>query len=961
MLSPGRVIQDNQQAVLLGTLLVTAVLALVGTSPRHLLTTNAAAWTCIWAYARFRSGLSSTGESQGRLLSWAAGVLLALSSVCESAVEGGRHIYWAKVRRDAPRALLPVLVCVVVKVDAFGTTRFNPSTDTRSTEKHNSGDSRLLAVLTVSALVTLSYLSELRATLALGCCSAVLVAVVLSLLQSAHRETVSTSGPNDGVISVSGLLSQPTTKKDTQQVLVDVSFAAALAQWLSAFVLEGFSTSPFWFAFLPQQIIMVVLGVGMVVAHAMLNRTMILARIHLGKETDQGVLQVDKCDQVTTASTLLVAALVAQLTANFSLGRLWFASICLASLYAFLHDRSNSTTRHSSTDGRANMRSRRLLTLLLLVSLALLAGFNFRDRLIARVAPNGPTGPAGPWSPPLRDQDLSVPVQYNDSHVHPIEYLARNAENEFSALLQRQSRTLKEAVAEYKRRYNIPPPPHFDKWFQFAQDRNVQLIDEFDTVYHSLLPFWGLKPVTIRRRVQEALGFDGNNLIALMIRGGKVTHVRSGQEWQQKATIGMMDKFIQYLPDMDLAFNIHDEPRVVVPHDELSRLVDVAKTKNMPAAFANPGPKDAFSPRPKDVNPGERVDEVKVTRFNVFAHQPTWIPSRMSCSPDTPARALEEETTPDNIAAYAMSELGFVYNDTAFSDVCNSPSFGTSHGFFDRPNAFNVVHDLVPIFSQSKMSSFQDILYPSPWYWYGKVSYNPLKDVAWEKKEGKLWWVGSTTGGFSRDGGWRRQHRQKFVHKLNAPDQAKIMYDAHLTSAASNDDETPDWQMRSVPRSDYAELMDVHFSHVGQCDPGDCDAQKEFFKIVPPADQQDAWKYKYLLDIDGNAFSGRFYAFLKSHSLVFKMAVFREWHAEWLKPWIHYVPLSLRAEETLESVRYFGAEEVGKSMAVEMADRGREWSNKVLRNEDFEVWFFRLLLEYGRLVDDNRESIGFDA
>ncbi|KAG9829061.1 hypothetical protein KCU77_g13913, partial [Aureobasidium melanogenum] len=97
----------------------------------------------------------------------------------------------------------------------------------------------------------------------------------------------------------------------------------------------------------------------------------------------------------------------------------------------------------------------------------------------------------------------------------------------------------------------------------------------------------------------------------------------------------------------------------------------------------------------------------------------------------------------------------------------------------------------------------------------------------------------------------------------------------------------------------------------------------------------------------------------KSHSLVFKMAVFREWHAEWLKPWIHYVPLSLRAEEALESVRYFGAEEIGKDMAIEMAERGREWSNKVLRNEDFEVWFFRLLLEYGRLVDDNRESIGF--
>jgi len=183
--------------------------------------------------------------------------------------------HWLKL--CIQKALLPVLVCVVVKVDAFGTTRFNSNADTRSSEKQHNGDSRLLAVLTISAFITLSYVGELRATLALGCCNAVLVAVVLSLLQSAHRETVSTSGSDDGVISVSGLLSQPATKKDTQQVLVDVSFAAALAQWLSAFILEGFSTRPFWFAFLPQQIMMVVLGICMIVVHVVLNRTMIVA------------------------------------------------------------------------------------------------------------------------------------------------------------------------------------------------------------------------------------------------------------------------------------------------------------------------------------------------------------------------------------------------------------------------------------------------------------------------------------------------------------------------------------------------------------------------------------------------------------------------------------------------------------------------------------------------------------
>src|SRR5690606_37609584 len=143
---------------------------------------------------------------------------------------------------------------------------------------------------------------------------------------------------------------------------------------------------------------------------------------------------------------------------------------------------------------------------------------------------------------------------------------------------------------------------------------------------------------------------------------------------------------------------------------------------------------------------------------------------------------------------------------------------------------------------------------------------------------------------------------------------------------------------------DYKDVIDVSFSHVGQCDPGDCDAQREFFQIQPAADQQDAWGYKYLLDMDGNAFSGRFYAFLKSRSLVFKLAFFREWHFDWLRPWAHFVPLSLQGEDWLEAVRYFGGREGGEGEpeGEHIALRSREWAGKVLRNEDLEVWFFRL-------------------
>lgn len=519
---------------------------------------------------------------------------------------------------------------------------------------------------------------------------------------------------------------------------------------------------------------------------------------------------------------------------------------------------------------------------------------------------------------------------------HPIAKLINDANDQFEKLRARQSTTLAEAVKEYRRRYGMPPPPNFDKWFEFAQSRGVQLIDEYDTIYDSLLPFWALPPKVIRERARETLGFD-NAVIGLLIRDGKVTKVEGGGDgykWQREATVGMMKDFVQYLPDMDLVFNTHDEPRVIVPHEDLQRMVSYAKEVAIPAASSNPSPRNAWSPRPSDVNKGDRIEEVRTTRFNRFAHQPTWTHSRISCPVDSPARSLDEDPA-DNTTAYSYGELGFIYNTTAFSDICLTPSLRNTFGFFDRPNAFDIVHDLFPVFSQSKISSFQDILYPSPWYWIGKVPYDARKDYSWDQKADKMYWRGSTTGGFSRAGGWRRQHRQLLVKKINAPDEAKIL----------TKDEKGKWITKGVPRKDFTNLFDVKFTFIGQCDPDDCEAQKQFFQVVKPAGQQDAWAYKYLLDIDGNAFSGRYYAFLLSNSLVYKIAIFREWHDEWLRPWVHYVPLSLKGDDYVESVRYFISEDEGKIQGPRLAKQGKEWAQKVLRNEDLEAWFFRLLLE----------------
>lgn len=84
--------------------------------------------------------------------------------------------------------------------------------------------------------------------------------------------------------------------------------------------------------------------------------------------------------------------------------------------------------------------------------------------------------------------------------VHPIPAQIKAAEVKFSKMIASQSRSLSQAVAEYKRRYDRPPPPGFDEWYKFAVDNNAVIIDEYDQLMEDLQPFWLLSGEEIRKR-----------------------------------------------------------------------------------------------------------------------------------------------------------------------------------------------------------------------------------------------------------------------------------------------------------------------------------------------------------------------------------------------------------------------------------------------------------------------------
>lgn len=258
----------------------------------------------------------------------------------------------------------------------------------------------------------------------------------------------------------------------------------------------------------------------------------------------------------------LFAYICAQLKFATTISGIWFTILYGVAALLYLY---GSSTSNTFIDIRASIRTRRIVLGVTALSIVLLLLRSASGANYYRLADNvSSTFNIAPSATPF----ASIPVDL--TRGHPAAQLIEAAETEFRNTLNRQSKTLDQAVREYRRRNGIAPPPHFDKWFEFAKRRDVVMIDEFDTINEMLLPFWALKPATIRSRIKNAIGHEDSAMIAVAIRNGEVVSIGNGEEWQQQATTGMMKEFVQYLPDMDLGFNIHDEPRVVVPNDHLS-------------------------------------------------------------------------------------------------------------------------------------------------------------------------------------------------------------------------------------------------------------------------------------------------------------------------------------------------------------------------------------------------------
>ncbi|KAJ4363157.1 hypothetical protein N0V83_010277 [Neocucurbitaria cava] len=535
-----------------------------------------------------------------------------------------------------------------------------------------------------------------------------------------------------------------------------------------------------------------------------------------------------------------------------------------------------------------------------------------------------------------------------------------------------RSKSLAEAVVHYRQRYRRDPPPNFDQWYHFAMTRSSIVIDDYDNIEEDLAPFSSFNPDDLRLRTATVLATN-EGVGGIRIREGKAevfSTVLDTQRWMMDGAASMIQQFAEFLPDMDLALNLGDEPRVAVPYERLQDALD------NPQPYPTPEPsrpaKEFSTDRAKK---WPDLEEVRVDpQFFEDARLKSSFQTYGSIACATDSRARKERhwnmKTFCHTCTQPHSMGAFVANWTLSADPCHQPDIANLHGMHLSPSTLMGTHDIVPIFSQSRAPGYADIRYPSPWNYMDKTKYEfdeKFPDPHFHDKEDVLFWRGATTEGLTTTGAWKGMLRQRLVHLLNnetARQPILLLKGDHSGQLEYVLKRTGDIKHYLETKTD-ARFVDEIVHCAGQ----DCVDQTREFGLAAPIEFKQHWRYRYLLDADGAGFSGRFIPFLKSNSVVFKSRLFHEWYEGRLTAWKHFVPVDLRLHDLFSSLAYFGGYGVearnkrmmeGKTKQAEaIARQGKVWTEKVLRKEDMEVYMFRLLLEWGRLTDDARTEVGF--
>ncbi|KIR75552.1 hypothetical protein I310_00245 [Cryptococcus deuterogattii CA1014] len=514
-------------------------------------------------------------------------------------------------------------------------------------------------------------------------------------------------------------------------------------------------------------------------------------------------------------------------------------------------------------------------------------------------------------------------VSDNPEAPHPIPLLLDLGEKRWEELLSRQSRTLEDAVQEYIRRYGRQPPKGFDKWWDFAMQHNLVLPDEYDRINLDLAPFLALPKSEMMRRMEMVDNMAETFTLVIKDEGGLKW---GGTLPRARDTASLLRGFSDYLPDMRATFSIFDQPQIYLSWARRGSLVDLGL-------------------RGEETSHLEETDSAKVKLSR-------------SCAPDSNYRKNGS----------FLEGKSFIYDSLEAGDLCQSSS------------------DILV----TPLDQFHD---------------PPGKDPEWENKpSSKLAWRGSPTGisWMTSDLDWRSAHRIRLHNYANNRSSEPMTYlvpdlgrrdegdydEADEYSAMGSDEDLDGWregnpdvkEQKAVERegplryfeeetlTDQAMEFFYDIKLAGgpiQCsqDDGTCQSMLDEIEWAPRQNGDDLNLNKFLLDIDGNGWSGRFRKLMSTNSLVIKMTMFTEWFQPHLIPWFMYIPAKLDFSDLPDIMAFFRGTPTYPELAFDetaqaLARNGKCFVQRMFRMEDLQAYMMRLFLEYARIAA--KEGVDMD-
>lgn len=512
---------------------------------------------------------------------------------------------------------------------------------------------------------------------------------------------------------------------------------------------------------------------------------------------------------------------------------------------------------------------------------------------------------------------------YNERH--PINDLMWEASHKQSSWRMRAATSLthETAVRFYKETHKgRAPPPGFPEWFKFAAQSAV--IDDFTQLDIDLEPFWGISPQELRRRVDLAI--EQPSVAKVTIEKGKaswsVADANTATILTLDHLVSQINNFSTHLPDMTIPINLDRMPRVL--------------------------PGAAGTLAKVDVHQHLTANSVRWAHRNACLHR------RQPLS--QPYYESPAELCVDCEKGHSQQHLFGSHAWLQSLELCSQPDLLDLHDFFISERTHPTITQLLPIFSAAKTDMFSDILIPLT-----PPQQTSESQKTFRERSPDLFWRSGMNLSALPPKAFRGGHKSRLLHLLNEP----ATYDMTTMITRTKQKEVQ-YRYEKMATSHASWLVPTNVKAwlppKAGCQGLGCQSVPEAW-MAEPADITDRYATQHTLLLDEtDGPSDLTLGALQANTVPFISTIFRTWYTGRIWPWVHFVPIDPRYHALHSTLAYFaGKGEVkpsdgpGQADGASIAREGSHWALNALDLKSQQIYLFRALLEWARLVSDDRD------